>query len=350
VIDFGGGGLRDAAVTPVGTKPNWTVTTYVVFHYFVLFESLHPSSTHPCILPTMGRMRPYQHRRPPRISMGDDRGSSSRCSGVCRHRSSSSTVVPFVVSDEEAFDHACKTWFDAPAGRAAEELRSLPKVERERVWADLTGTTPNQLCHPLAATATPAAFPHEDQATVQQALTDLRRLVVQSALEPLRSALQIQPDYICDPNYLIRFLRAKEFDIPMALEALHRHLTMKESLFGRACLTRDLCLDDLTEDDHHCLERGVYQFLPETDRAGRAVSFLNFADPSYSHPTMHSVVRFFTFVCTTTRMAILVSYAEPTQKNMRRVSHNVVSSVVLIVTMACTASDDVLFEYDSDGI
>ena len=225
------------------------------------------------------------------------------------------------VSEEEAFEHACRTWFEAPGRRAADELHSLPSVERERVWADLTGKP--EICQA-------AAFPQEDTGRVQQAFSDLRQLLLQSPLEPLRSALQLQPEYICNPNYLIRFLRAKNFDISLALECLNRHLKMKESLFGRACLTRDICLGDLSDDDHQCLERGVYQYLSETDRAGRTVSFLNFADPYYSNETMQSVV------------SVYGSTGRPVHSFCNQfpwlVSH--VSFPTFV-----TASDHVLFEY-----
>jgi hypothetical protein len=187
------------------------------------------------------------------------------------------------VSEEDAFEYACRIWFHAPGRRAANELSSLPTKEREQVWADLTG-------HASASNFTPLV--HEDPVKVQQALSAFRQGVFQLPQGSLGSALQMKPDYICNPNYLIKFLRAKEFNIPAALECLEKHLKIKEYLFGRDSLTRDIVLDDLTTDDQNFMKRGVYQHLKEKDRAGRTVSFLHFADPCYSNDKMHSVVRY----------------------------------------------------------
>jgi hypothetical protein len=129
--------------------------------------------------------------------------------------STSSKIVGSVlsVSDEVAFEYSCRIWFDAPGRRAAQELRSLPSVERERVWADLTGQP--GISH-FASSLT-----QEDPAMVQQAFDEIRQLLSQPLPDPLGSALRLKPDYICDPNYLIRFLRAKEFDALSALDCLN---------------------------------------------------------------------------------------------------------------------------------
>jgi len=200
------------------------------------------------------------------------------------------TILP-TVSEQDAFEYAIHIWFDAPGRRAAEELNSLPTSERERVWADLSGQP--SISHFAENVPTP-----EDPTMVQRAFTDLRQLILQSSLEPLRSAAQRRPEYIFHPNYMIRFLRANAFDIPSAMDGLNRHLKMKETLFGQELLTRDIRLSDLNTDDQAFLARGVYQYLRETDRAGRAISFLNFADPYYTGENLPSVVRasFFRFL------------------------------------------------------
>ena len=50
-----------------------------------------------------------------------------------------------------------------------------------------------------------------------------------------------------------------------------RYFEEKLSLFGRAKLTKDIVLDDLSEDDLKTLKSGYLQVLPGCDRSGRKI-------------------------------------------------------------------------------
>jgi len=63
---------------------------------------------------------------------------------------------------------------------------------------------------------------------------------------------------------------------------LCRHFEMKQDLFGNDRLGRDIRLSDFTKEDMKFMTRGTYQYLRDQDRAGRFISFMQFADPAYS--------------------------------------------------------------------
>ena len=184
--------------------------------------------------------------------------------------------MPSNVNEEDAYEFACRIWFQAP-GRAAQELSQLTKLERERVWADLTGS--KEISN--------FELPVEEPAAIQECLNGFRDELMQYQAKndpsrPLAIVLRRKPEYIYNPSFMIRFLRASNYLPKSARALLCRHFEMKQELFGSDRLDRDILLSDLSEGDMEFLTHGTYQYLKEPDRAGRLVSFLQYADPTFN--------------------------------------------------------------------
>lgn len=188
------------------------------------------------------------------------------------------------VDEDEAFEQACRIWFEAPE-RAAQELSQLTTIEREKVWADLTGT------HEISN----YEFPKEDPAVIQLCFVEFRsELHIYKSRypsKPLGQVLHNQPDYVLTPTFMIKYLRASDYNAKSALALMVRHFDMKYELFGANTLGRDIVLEDLDERDLQFLSQGAYQYLNKRDRAGRAVTFLSFTDQTYASSQKINVLR-----------------------------------------------------------
>lgn len=78
-------------------------------------------------------------------------------------------------------------------------------------------------------------------------------------------------DYVKCERFRLKFLRAESFNPRLAAQRIIKFFASKLHLFGPEYLTRDIGLDDLSEDDKKSIESGLLQLLPLRDRAGRAV-------------------------------------------------------------------------------
>lgn len=179
------------------------------------------------------------------------------------------------MSDDEAFEYACQIWFEAPE-RAAEELGKLTTDERERVWADLSGN--REISNYQLPTNS------ENPSILQRCFRDFHRVLqeykVQSPETPLGRVLIETPDYVNQPSYMIRYLRACDYSVPAALNLMARHFDMRAKLFAEIPLGRDIVLSDLNEKDMEFLSHGAYQYMSDVDRAGRCIAFLHVAEAS----------------------------------------------------------------------
>lgn len=85
-------------------------------------------------------------------------------------------------------------------------------------------------------------------------------------------ALAMNPTYVTDRSFRLKFLRCEDFNCKKAAIRLVLHFRQKEELFGSGeVLGRDVRLSDLDPKDLEGLKRGVFQVLPTTDISGRAV-------------------------------------------------------------------------------
>jgi hypothetical protein len=96
-----------------------------------------------------------------------------------------------------------------------------------------------------------------------------------SKLRDKRSAYDLahkmNPNYVENPEFRLRFLRADSFDAKQAAIRIAAHFESKLELFGESKLPRDIVQDDLEKEDLEILTCGVHQLLPIRDQAGRTI-------------------------------------------------------------------------------
>jgi hypothetical protein len=174
---------------------------------------------------------------------------------------------------ERPYDHrhccdARNIWFNPNGEAAARELRALPLVEREQVWADLSGK------------ATTTYFRKnltEDSEMVEEKIQELEQHLVAIPNKPaLDMAQTSNPEYVNSRSFRLMFLRAWGFENPqLAAECMVQHFEVKMELFGKDKLGRNIRLSDFEEGDDpkdlEVVQCGFGQVLLGTDRGGRVV-------------------------------------------------------------------------------
>ena len=85
-------------------------------------------------------------------------------------------------------------------------------------------------------------------------------------------ALAQNPSYVQDRGFRLMFLRAEGLDEPSrAADRLLNFFSIKEKLFGKEMLTKDITLEDLGEDARTNMRLGYVTLLPSKDRSGRRI-------------------------------------------------------------------------------
>jgi hypothetical protein len=77
--------------------------------------------------------------------------------------------------------------------------------------------------------------------------------------------------YVSDRNFRMPFLRANRYNPQEAADQMIRHFDLKQKLFGRDKLTKDIATSDLSDDDIKPLIGGSYHISKVRDRAGRLI-------------------------------------------------------------------------------
>lgn len=144
--------------------------------------------------------------------------------------------------------------------RTARELLSLEKSERQQVWADMAGYA--------------AAIDYRMHAETAELVQD-RLALLQREIQDAGGAYQlaIEQDAAWVDRQKIKFLRAEDFNASNAAARMLRYFTLKEALFGKDKLGRDIRLQDFNQDDIESLQAGGMQILSEPDHAGRRIFF-----------------------------------------------------------------------------
>jgi hypothetical protein len=88
-----------------------------------------------------------------------------------------------------------------------------------------------------------------------------------------KKAVSKSPEYV--EHLKIPCLRAKEYNSEDAAALMIRVFNRKLELFGEAKLAEEIHMKDLTEEENDAIRKGLVQILPERDRAGRGVLFIN---------------------------------------------------------------------------
>lgn len=140
----------------------------------------------------------------------------------------------------------------------AKQMTELTSQEREKVYHDLHGISEDILETVPFIRGALAEFDWE-----------LKTLQNKDAYEMARF---MNPKYVEDPKFRLRFLRTDLFDAKKAALRFVRHFQAKLELFGRDKLARDIVQDDLSEEDMDTLYSCFLQVLPTRDQGGRRVT------------------------------------------------------------------------------
>ena len=84
-------------------------------------------------------------------------------------------------------------------------------------------------------------------------------------------AESMDPNFVHDPNLRIKFLRGERFDTKLAANKLMKHFQVKQKLFGKSKLVKNITQSDLNQEDLDMLYSGRLQILPMKDPAGRTI-------------------------------------------------------------------------------
>ena len=84
-------------------------------------------------------------------------------------------------------------------------------------------------------------------------------------------ALDLSPGYVMDRKFRLMFLRSDLYDVPKSSIRMARHFEVKLELFGIDKLTKDITLEDLSDNDIESLKQGSHQLLPVRDHVNRHV-------------------------------------------------------------------------------
>lgn len=143
----------------------------------------------------------------------------------------------------------------------AKQMSSLTMDQREQTYYDIHGISNNK--------ETPELI-------LQSHLEMETQLSIMKEAAAYRKAEALNPAYVRDDQFRLKFLRADRFDAKQAALRMARHFEAKLDLFGESKLCEDISQNDLTPGDMDALVTGVGH-LPIRDSTGRLVRI------SFSH-------------------------------------------------------------------
>jgi hypothetical protein len=151
----------------------------------------------------------------------------------------------------------------------------LKPVEREKVWADLSGNKNiSKFQAILEQEEDPELFPKFLE-EINQELCNV------SDKQAFEIAQKESPSYTDCSSFRLMFLKAARFDVKAAATSFVRYFEDKRRLFGEESLGRDISFSDLNQDDRDTLATGCCQFLSEPDRGGRSIFFWGQCNTTY---------------------------------------------------------------------
>jgi hypothetical protein len=144
-----------------------------------------------------------------------------------------------------------------PAALLAQELYKLSFQEREMAFADVHGVSD---------------VVEETPDFVAGCLAGLESALASIDSKPAYDqAKQQDPEFISSHAFLLKFLRADNFDPPKAAQRMIKYLDAKLVIFGPVRLTKKITLNDFTKEDMIVAQSGLGSILRLRDRAGRLV-------------------------------------------------------------------------------
>jgi hypothetical protein len=114
---------------------------------------------------------------------------------------------------------------------------------------------------------------HEEPSFVRAKLEDMEMELskITRGKEEYMQAEAQNKEYVICHKFRLKFLRAEIFNARLAAVRLVRFFEEKKKLFGPDKLTKEIKLRDLDKEDRKFLDRGVFQIVPQRDRAGRRI-------------------------------------------------------------------------------
>jgi hypothetical protein len=152
----------------------------------------------------------------------------------------------------------------------ADALKQMSLEERDNLYHEIHGV---------------AGVVDETPDFVEQSLHELQNELVKQlncpksksffpiSVKAFQMAQSMSPDFVNNPKFRLRFVRAERFDAPKAAVRMLRYFEMKRKLFGESKLCKEITFEDLDEDDVEGLMKGHLQIGAERDRSGRAILF-----------------------------------------------------------------------------
>ena len=160
----------------------------------------------------------------------------------------------------------------------ASELSKLSLEDREKALEEVHGVI-----------ETNNEDPEEINELLDQVKDELKRIRYKQAYE---KAAFLSYAYVTDPELVVFFLRADNYDARKAAIRLVEHFKYKLKIFGEHTLVRDIMYDDLSEAAKSVLKSGFILVLPTPDRSGRRVVACNLSE-LLKTGTLADVVRVF---------------------------------------------------------
>mgnify|MGYP005680628475 CR=1 FL=1 len=146
----------------------------------------------------------------------------------------------------------------------ASELTKMSLEDREKALEEVHGVVSDE-----------DENPEEMSRLLVQVKDELKRIRYKHAYE---KAAFNSSSYVTDPEFVLMFLRADNYQARPAAMRLVEHFKYKLELFGEDCLVRDIMYSDLTDGDKSVLHSGLVQTTPLTDRAGRPIIICNMSE------------------------------------------------------------------------
>ncbi len=161
----------------------------------------------------------------------------------------------------------------------AKELNQLSLEERSIIYEQIHGVSGEQVHE----------TPEQIRELSQQLLQEIRHIRERSAFD---KAFFLSPYYVSDPDFLVMFLRADDYNLKRAARRIVRHFQHKLDLFGEEKICRPIFYDDLDNDDKDALLSGRVQMLKgRRDHAGRLIVYSSEGIITYKNA--RNQVRFF---------------------------------------------------------
>lgn len=91
--------------------------------------------------------------------------------------------------------------------------------------------------------------------------------------QALLLAMSKKPAYVTGEKNPLKFLRCENYDAEAAAQSLALYFQEKQHLFPPEALTRDIVMEDLSDDDMDAMHRVYLQILKKRDHIGRPVLF-----------------------------------------------------------------------------